>query len=185
MRVNLFSKIDNIQHIIVDGGSTDKTPQILSKYQSFGSLIISEPDNGIYDAMNKGLQHAKGKYISFLNSGDTFYDACVVKKLKEYACSQNNVKPYAFYGNKYYVDEDNKIKRVWKPGPFSRVKYYLGWMTPHQSTFIPKKYYDEFGNFKEKYKIAADYELMFRFFFKNKLKVVYVDLDLIKMKVRA
>lgn len=172
---------ERVEHIIVDGGSATPVQTILGSYQSKGSLVISEPDFGIYDAMNKGIKLARGNYICFLNSGDVFYNNQVVRRMLEFIDLSSDCT--AFYGNKFFIDDAEVIKRVWKPGRFSRYKYFYGWMTPHQSTVIPKQYYIDCGIFDVRYKIAADYELMFRFFFKQKLQVKYVNIDMIKMKV--
>ena len=169
--------LNGVQHIIVDGGSTDGTHEILTKYQALGSLVVSEEDKGIYDAMNKGLGLSVGKHICFLNAGDIFYERSVVSKILR-QCKRT---PYAFYGNNYFVQQSGEINRIWKPGGFARRKYFYGWMTPHPATIIPKSYYDSHGNYDESYDIAADYDLMFRFFFLHKLKVEYVDVDMVKM----
>ena len=174
--------LKGVEHIIVDGASTDLTSEILAKYEVLGSKIICEPDNGIYDAMNKGVQTAKAEYISFLNSGDEFCHKGVVEEIIKFIDLFDLDNPAAFYVNKIYSDELGNVVRVWKPGEFQRFKYFLGWMTPHQSTVIAKQFYDRFGLFKTNYKIAADYELMFRFFFKYKITPQYIDLNIVRMK---
>lgn len=169
--------LDTVQHIIIDGGSTDGSDKVLLKYQMLGSVVVSERDEGIYDAMNKGLDLAVGRYVCFLNAGDTFYDKTVVRNL----CNRFKGTVHAFYGNNYFVNEAGIINRIWRPGKFARRKYFYGWMTPHPATIIPKSFYEKYGNYDANYDIAADYELMFRYFFKHKLKVEYVDIDVVKM----
>lgn len=170
-----------VEHIIVDGSTDNQSSEILEKFRFLGSKIVSEPDDGIYDAMNKGIQKSQADFISFLNSGDVYCSKNVVEKMLEFIEIDDGANLDAFYGNKIYVNKSHEIVRIWQPGRFRRYKYLLGWMTPHQSTIIARKFYDQFGLFKPHYMIAADYDLMLRFFFKNKITPKYIDLDIVKM----
>ena len=172
----------NFQHIIIDGQSTDGSRDLLKKYGYLGSVIVSETDQGIYDAMNKGLRAAKGDFIGFLNAGDVYCDDMVLFNLHAKLKSLKVKSRMAIYGNKYYYDKTNKLKRSWRPGKFKKYKYLLGWMTPHQATYISSDCYKQLGQYKLNYKIAADYELMFRFFYKHEVNAIYHDLDIVRME---
>ncbi|MBF9020236.1 glycosyltransferase [Rhodobacterales bacterium HKCCA1058] len=175
--------LSGVEHIIIDGGSTDGTEDVLIKFSELGSHYVSGCDNGIYDAMNKGIKMASGKFICFLNSGDVFSGPDVVKELVSRLQGFNANNPTAIYGNVSFHDSNGLRLRYWCPGHFYRYKYYLGWMTPHPSTIIPKAYFENFGMFDQKYKISGDYDLMFRFFFKFQAPAEYVDIDVVDMQV--
>ena len=148
------------EHIIIDGGSSDGTPLLFEKCEFKTAKIVSEPDDGIYDAMNKGINIASGQFVVFLNSGDCFADVNVLSDVAHCLDANDGLK--AIYGNKLYADAGSgKINRVWRPGVFKRWKYYFGWMTPHQATYIERKLYKE-NRFDTTMKIAADYDLMLR-----------------------
>ena len=173
----------NIEHIIVDGASTDGSVEILQRYsneKSVSKTIIIEPDRGIYDAMNKGLEIAGGEYVSFLNSGDIYNDNKTLETIMTVASSSQNSIIYC--NLKYYDYLKKRVCRRWKPQKKTQWKYYLGWMTPHPSTFIPTNLYRKYGNFNLELKIAADYELMLRFMFIHRLRTKYVDLDAVIME---
>ncbi len=171
----------NIEYIVVDGGSSDGTLNIVDNYGAMIAKSSSESDRGIYYAMNKGLAMATGDVIGFINSDDML-DAfnCiseVVKVFKETGVS-------IVYGDKVYVDpkDTTKIKRYWRSGKFDINRYKWGWMTPHLSTYIKKSVYEKYGDFDTNFKIAADYELMLRFIVKNGLIPVYLPMVIAKMR---
>ena len=172
----------NIEYIVIDGGSTDGTVDVVKDYGSRIDKFISEPDNGIYDAMNKGVRLATGDVIGFINSDDLLNSEdcieCIVKRFVESGAD-------IVYGDKVYVASNNISKqlRYWKAGVFARNNYKKGWMTPHLSTYIKKDLYVKYGDFRSDFKIAADYELMFRFIYKHKVKVCYLPKVIAKMRV--
>ena len=172
----------DIEYIVIDGGSTDGTVDVVKDYGSRIDKFISEPDNGIYDAMNKGVRLATGDVIGFINSDDLLNSEdcieCIVKRFVE---SDADI----VYGDKVYVASNNISKqlRYWKAGVFVRNNYKKGWMTPHLSTYIKKDLYVKYGDFRSDFKIAADYELMFRFIYKHKVKVCYLPKVIAKMRV--
>jgi len=172
----------NIEHIIIDGNSTDKTLEIINKNKSKISKCISETDSGIYEALNKGLKLATGDIIGFLHSDDIFENEHVIEKIVETFLLQ---QCEAVYGNLLYINKNNnnKIIRKWKAGNFKTSKLKFGWMPPHPTLFMHKNIYNSIGNFNTKYTISADYDLILRVFLKTKIKCIYLNEVLIRMKV--
>ncbi len=172
----------NIEYIIVDGKSTDNTLQIIDKYKNSISKFISEKDNGLYDAINKGIEMATGDVIGILHSDDFYIDNNVILK---YVNIFENEKPEAVYADLYYVDKENtsKIIRKWKSGPYNKNSFINGWMPPHPTFFVKKEIYQKFGKFNLEFKTAADYELMLRFILKNEIKTSYLPEFTVKMRV--
>jgi glycosyltransferase involved in cell wall biosynthesis len=170
----------NIEHLIIDGCSTDKTLQLVQEFNHVCQLV-SERDKGIYDAMNKGISLAKGDIIGILNSDDFYPDenviVDVVNHFKETNCE-------ALYADLIYVDPDNKnrVIRKWKSGEFNRQNFLIGWMPPHPTFFVKKEVYDRFGNFDIRLKSAADYELLLRFLYKEKITTSYLPRVLVHMR---
>lgn len=171
---------NNIQLIVVDGGSTDVTLQILKKYSSLIDQQISEQDNGIYDAMNKGIARATGDVIGILNSDDFYVNENVIAKVAEAFVPGID----AVYGDLQYVDQLNtdKVIRTWKSGNYSRNDFLFGWMPPHPTFFVRKEVYQQLGNFNTALRSAADYEFMLRVLFKNQLKAAYIPEVLVRMR---
>lgn len=170
----------NIEHIIVDGGSTDHTLTIIQQNE-FSGKLISEKDNGIYDAMNKGIDLATGAIIGILNSDDVYASNQIIEKLVQLFESS---KADAIYGNLEYVDSVNtqKITRKWSAGPFSKKAFLFGWMPPHPTFFVKKELYLQYGKFNLNLYTAADYELMLRFMYKFAIKVAYLQEVMVKMR---
>jgi len=173
----------DFEYLIIDGGSTDETLEILQEYD--GKLSwISEPDNGIYDAMNKGWKMAKGEFVAYINADDFYNHTHVLSKMDK-ALSQNQ-EASAGYGDLAYVDADNteKIIRYWKTGNYNLSSFLFGWMPPHPTFFLKKEAFEKFGGFKDTIlKSAADYELILRMLCKHKLKTVYCKSLLVRMRV--
>jgi glycosyltransferase involved in cell wall biosynthesis len=172
----------NIEYIIVDGGSTDGTLKIIEKHKTKISKFISEKDNGLYDALNKGIDLATGEVIGFLHSDDFYTDKDVIHK---YANTFIKNHSDAVYADLFYVDKDNtnKIIRKWKSGNHKPNSFLHGWMPPHPTFFVKKEVYEKFGKFNLEFKHSADYELMLRFIHKNKIKISYLHEFTIKMRV--
>ncbi len=170
----------NIEHVIVDGGSTDGTIEIISKYQDSKTKIISEPDNGLYDAMNKGIRCSTGDIIGILNSDDFYPDDSVIEKVVRIMSEKN---ADSCYGDAIYVEKDNanKIVRYWKGGQFSRSKFKIGWMPQHGTFYVRKNIYMKYGLFRDDFPIAADYELMLRFLYKHRIRTTYLPEILLKV----
>jgi glycosyltransferase involved in cell wall biosynthesis len=171
----------NNEYIVVDANSTDGTKEILLKHKKIFSKFISEKDSGVYDGLNKGFKLAKGDVVGLLHSDDLYANQNVLKKVSQ-IFSDPDVD--IVYGDLVYVAKDNpkKIIRKWKAGFFNFDKLRSGWMPPHPTFFIRKKLLSRTGLFDTRYKIAADYDFMYRALTKN-VKVVYLPEVLIKMRV--
>jgi glycosyltransferase involved in cell wall biosynthesis len=170
----------NIEHIIVDGASKDKTLDIVGEYDHL-SKIISEPDKGIYDAMNKGIAAATGDIVGILNSDDFYAHneviEMVVKRMEEDGAE-------SLYGDLVFVkpDKTTEIVRYWKAKTQTLKGWERGWMPPHPTFFVRKEVYEKFGNFDLDLKSAADYEFMLRVLYKNKISTVYLPEVLVHMR---
>lgn len=172
----------NIEYIIVDGLSTDDTLKIVDRYKNSITKIVSEKDNGIYDAINKGIAKATGDIIAILHADDFYTNENVISLIVD---SFNNKNVETVYGDLQYVDriDTTIVKRNWISGAYQKQNFLKGWMPPHPSFFARKKCYEKFGNFNTDLKSAADYELMLRFMYKNNCSVSYIPKVLVKMRV--
>ncbi|MCB0479317.1 MAG: glycosyltransferase [Crocinitomicaceae bacterium] len=172
----------NIEYIIIDGASKDATMEIVDKYKDQIAIVVSEPDKGIYDAMNKGVQRATGDLVGILNSDDIYADNQVISKVVSKIKEDNSD---ALYADLVYVDRDdtNKVTRKWISGAYKEGKFKKGWMPPHPTFFIKKEWYDQFGSYSTELKISADYECMLRMVHKNKAKLSYLNEIITKMRV--
>jgi glycosyltransferase involved in cell wall biosynthesis len=173
----------NIEYIIIDGNSTDGTIEIVKSYANNISCFISEKDEGIYDAMNKGIKLASGDIIGLLNSDDTFYDNNVISDVVDNFGNESLID--GVYGNLIYISKENENKAVRKWTSKSYYKNYFedGHVPPHPTLFLKKNVYVQAGFFDVKYKFAADYEFMFRVFKKNDFKFKHINRELVKMKL--
>lgn len=170
----------NIEHVIVDGGSTDGTLEILEAHREHIATMISEPDDGIYDALNKGIQQATGKYIAFLHSDDVFGSDSVISNLVEQA-ERHNAEFCC--SDVIIVDRDSdRIIRFYRSNFFREWLFKIGWMPPHPGCLFKRALHDEFGLYSTRFKIAGDFDFMVRIFFGRKIRWTY--LDQITMKMR-
>ena len=177
----LVQDYKNIEYIVIDGGSTDATSSILKKYGDQIHKCISEPDNGVYDAMNKGIRLASGDVIATLNSDDIYATTTIVSQMVD-LIKANNLD--AAYGDLAYIkgnDTDN-IVRFWKAGYFEPRSFFKGWVPPHPTFFCKKDVFERCGYFRPGYRIAADFELMLWFFEKHQIKVGYLPEIIVKMR---
>lgn len=151
----------NIEHLIVDGASKDATLVVVGSHIRPGGHVISEPDRGIYDAMNKGLSNATGGVVGFLGSDDFFVDPSALSKVAA-AFQDSSIK--IFYADLNYVDRltQKRIVRRWRSGDFSRLKFCMGWMPPHPTFYVRADLLKEVGFFKSEMRVAADYEFVAR-----------------------
>lgn len=169
----------NVEHIIVDGKSKDNTLEIVAQYPHVAKCV-SEKDNGIYDAMNKGIRLATGDIIGILNSDDIYVDEFVLAKVvKAFAQDAD-----ACYADLQYVSAHdlNKVTRHWKAGRFNGRSFLMGWMPPHPTFFVRREVYDKVGYFNTNMRSAADYELLLRVFMKHHFNIVYIPEVLVKMR---
>ena len=171
----------NIEYVIVDGDSKDGTVDIIKQYESKIDKFISEPDNGIYDAMNKGIKLATGDIIGFLNSDDFYASNNVLEKVANEFIDK---KVDSVYGDLVYVDNKDitKVVRYWKSKPYKEGFFKKGWHPPHPTFFVKREIYEKYGKFRLEFKIAADYELMLRFLEKHKISTAYIPEVLVKMR---
>ena len=179
---SVLEQSSDVEHIIIDGASTDSTLKTIEHYKDSLTKVVSEPDNGIYDAMNKGLKFATGDVVGILNSDDFYASPDVLKKVAN-AFAVSDVD--ACYGDLVYVDQKdtNKIIRYWRAGDFNARKFYMGWMPPHPTFFVRRSVYEEHGLFNLKLGSAADYEIMLRFLLKKRLKAAYIPDVLVRMRI--
>lgn len=173
---------EDLEYILVDGASKDGTMDIVNKYKSRISTIISEPDKGIYDAMNKGVLAASGAVIGILNSDDFYADDDVLKDVN----AKFEKSPIeGLYADLVYVDRNDpqRIIRNWKSGEYQHGQFRKGWMPPHPTFFVKKACYDRLGIYNTSLRSAADYELMLRFIHKEEIKLAYLPRIITKMRV--
>lgn len=170
-----------IEHIIIDGGSTDGTLEIVKKHQEKIAKIASEKDKGIYDAMNKGISLAKGEIIGILNSDDLYYNKGVVGKVIEKMTETN---ADICWGDLIYVYRDNpkKVIRYWQSSPYQKGLFKKGWIPPHPTVFVKKKIYEQYGKFDLNFPISGDYEWLLRVLTKKNIRTCYLPKILVKMR---
>lgn len=171
-----------IEYLIIDGNSTDATLSIVKRYEDKIAVIVSEPDQGMYDALNKGIGMASGELIGILNADDFYADEKVIEEVVQHI-QANNCD--ALYADLHYVAAENtdKVKRYWKSGNYKKGDFLKGWMPPHPTFFIRKSCYEKFGNFNLSLKSAADYELMLRMIHKFEVSLCYLNRVIVKMRV--
>ncbi len=170
-----------VEHIIVDSASSDNTIG-LARAINPAARIISEPDAGVYDALNKGIKTASGDVIGFLHADDFYANDSVIADVVDHLERHN---ADSCYGDLVYVrkDDTEKVVRYWKSRPYRDGLFQEGWMPPHPTFFVRKAVYDLHGSFDVRFSIAADYELMLRFLEKRKISSVYIPEVLIKMRL--
>lgn len=172
----------DIEHIVIDGGSSDGTQALVTQHGSRLARMVSEPDKGIYDAMNKGLLLATGEYVGFLNGDDTYAAPDVIARIADMSARET---PDVIYGDLVYVDPNRatQVVRHWQAGAFTRSRLKFGWMPPHPTLYVRRSVLDRIGPFDATLRIAADYEYMLRLLTEPSLKVVYVPHILVRMRI--
>jgi len=171
----------DVEHILIDGASTDGTLNILGAYQDQLAHVISEKDEGMYAAANKGIGLATGGVIGILNADDFYFSKDTLSKVAD-AFSDEDVD--AVYGDLVYVDRNNteKVVRAWRSGEYQPRKFYQGWMPPHPTFFVRRTMYEQYGLFNPEQGTAADYELMLRMLLKHGIRAAYIPEVLVKMR---
>lgn len=174
---------DNIEHIIVDGVSKDKTLEVINSISNRVVKIISEPDKGIYDAMNKGIQQATGDIIGILNSDDLYINENVISDINKAFESDDSLD--AVHTNLYYVRYSNpeQIVRHWITGEFTSGSFSHGWHPAHPTLFVRKRVYEQYGLFDLNYALAADFEFMLRIFEKYGINSKYLPITTVRMRL--
>ncbi|MCB9223984.1 MAG: glycosyltransferase family 2 protein [Crocinitomicaceae bacterium] len=171
----------DIEYILVDGNSTDGTQDIIRSYGEKISKFISEPDNGIYDGMNKGVSLASGDIIGILNADDVYaYDEVLKDIISVFKSDVEGV-----YADLVYVAEDDlsKVKRTWVSKSYVHGSFRKGWMPPHPTFFVKREVYEKYGSYTLQLRSAADYEFMLRVIHKNEIKVGYLNKVIVRMRV--
>lgn len=179
----LSQTYSDIEYIIIDGNSIDKTVQIINEYKNKIDFFISEKDAGIYDAMNKGIKAATGDIIGILNSDDLYNDHTVIESVMNQFNLNSSLD--IVYGNLVYVKAENvdKVVRKWNSNPYYKKYFENGNVPPHPSLFVKRKVYEKAGLFNINYKLAADYEFMLRIFKKYCFNSMYINKVIVKMRL--
>lgn len=170
----------HIEHLLIDGGSRDETLRIAAAYPHLGR-VVSEPDGGLYDAMNKGIGLAAGDVIGILNSDDFYTHSGILSRV---ASLLELSGADALYGDLEYVDADDtqRIVRRWKSKPYQPGLFLRGWMPPHPTFFVRRSVYEQFGVFDTRLRFSADYELMLRFLHRHGVAACYLPEVLVRMR---
>ncbi len=171
-----------IQHLVIDGQSTDDTISLARSLTDERSSIQSEPDKGLYDAINKGIRQSEGNFIGILNSDDFYRSAHVLSRVHQ---QLQTTGAMTAFGDIEYVSKNDptKVVRYWKCGEFRRSRMRWGWMPPHPSFFVHRSVYERLGVFRNDLTIAADYEIILRFLFRNAVTTTYVPECLVAMRL--
>ena len=171
----------DIEYIVIDGGSTDATLPIIEQNSSCISKWISEKDNGMYDAINKGMQMATGDVIGILNSDDMLASRDIISKIV--ACFKEQ-QVDSIFGDLLYVDAENtnKIHRTWKGMSYKRSLFNTGWMPAHPTFYVRKEIVDQLGGYNPYYFSASDFELMTRYLYKHRISACYLPELIVKMR---
>lgn len=170
-----------LEYILVDGGSSDGTLGLVRPYLGRIAHFVSEPDHGIYDAINKGIRLATGDVVGLLHADDTFGAADVLSKIAE---TFEHSQADCVYGDLVYVSRgrSEQVVRYWKSGQYRPSRLRFGWMPPHPTFYTRRVYFEKFGVYDSYYRIAADYDLMLRFLGRFSLRAVYLPKVLVRMK---
>ena len=177
----LSQTYSDVEHILIDGGSTDGTLEIISRYERHLAKWISEPDKGLYDAMNKGLAMATGDVVGTLNSDDYYASSRVLEKVIR---TMSDFSVEACYGDLIYVDRQNpnRVVRYWKSQPFKGGLFKTGWVPPHPTFFVRRSILETYGTFDLRYRLAADFELLARLLERHKIRTCYIPEVIIRMR---
>jgi len=162
----------DIEYIIIDGSSTDNTLKIINEYKDKINIIISEKDEGLYDAMNKGIKIANGNIIGTLNSDDYFYSNSIISNIAKTFLEHKNLD--AVYGNIIFKKNNNFI-RQYSSNNWNKYKFEFGYMPAHPSFYCKKHLYEKYGYYRKDFKIAADFELLIRFFRIQNISYIYIN----------
>lgn len=176
----------DIEYIIIDGNSTDETPQIVARYaKQFGERLIyvREADKGLYDAMNKGLRLATGDVVAILNADDFFTSNDIIERVADYMSEHKEID--AVYGDVHFVRPDDLTQcvRYYSSRPFRRGLMRLGFMPAHPSFYCRRQVYQSYGYFDTSYRVGADFEMLLRFIFIHRISMAYLPIDFVTMRM--
>lgn len=172
----------DIEYIVVDGASKDGSLEVINRYRDRISRIVSEPDKGMYEGINKGIRMATGDIVGLLHSDDFLYATDTISHIAK--CFEETQADFV-YGNGLFVDaaDTNRVVRNWKGGRYSKWKVRHGWLPLHPTCYIRKTCLDNLGLYDESYQIAADSDLLFRYLYEADLKVEYLDEYIVRMRM--
>jgi glycosyltransferase involved in cell wall biosynthesis len=172
----------DIEHIVVDGASTDGTLDVIRENEDTISCWVSAPDDGIYSALNKGIELATGDVVGLLHSDDIFFNETVISDVVK---GFMDTGAESLYGDLYYVSKDNteRVVRYWKSSAYRPGLFCMGWMPPHTTFFVRRSLYEKYGAFRTDMRISADYELMLRFIEKHGASTAYLPHVLVRMRL--
>ncbi len=173
---------DELDVVVVDAGSTDGTLDVVRRYEGDISILISEPDKGIFDGLNKGIARTSGgpsDVIHFVGADDKYADRFVVRDVME--AFREDEELDACYGDQIYANRSGRVIRYWKAGSFHRARLYYGWLPPHMTLFVRRRVYDRYGLFDLRYPVSSDQDFMLRLLFKHRIKVKYLPRILLHM----
>lgn len=170
------------EHVVIDGASTDGTVELLEGLSSQLGVFISEPDNGIYDALNKGIARSTGDVVGFLHADDLYAHPNV---LGDVARAFDDPTVCAVYGDLEYVKQQDtsRVVRHWKSAPFSARRMARGWMPPHPTLYVRREWYERIGGFDTRYRISADYFSILQLFSHQGFRAVYLPQVMTKMRL--
>jgi glycosyltransferase len=171
-----------VEHIVIDGGSTDGSLDILDAHRAGIAKIVSEPDGGLYDALNKGIREASGDIVGFLHADDQFASPLALARI---ASAFKDPAVGAVYGDLVYVKKNDvsRVVRYWRAGQYQRAQLTQGWMPPHPTFYVRRDVYSRFGTFDTRYRIAADYENMLRILWRGRVHAAYIPEVLVRMRL--
>jgi len=168
----------DVEHVVVDGMSTDETVEILERSRDEIDTLVRREDDGVYDAMNTGIEAATGEIVGILNADDRYQDASVLQDIHD-RLQQTGAD--TVYGDLIYVDNRDNVVRYWESGQFNPYRFYFGWLPAHPTFFVRQSLYERYGTFDLSFPIAADYELMLRLLQKHDISTAYIDRVLVRM----
>lgn len=178
----LSQTYSDIEYIVVDGASKDSSLSVINQYKDNISTIISEPDHGMYEGINKGIRVATGDIVGLMHSDDFFYSKDIISHLvQEFERTNADL----IYGNGLFVDyrDTTRAIRNWKSGTYNRKKMKRGWLPLHPTVYIKRELINTFGLYDESFKIAADSEFLVRYMYKANLKISYLDEYIVRMRM--
>lgn len=172
----------DLEYLVIDGASTDGTDAVIDRYAGRISRVVREPDEGIYDALNKGIRLATGDVVGFLHADDLFADRWTLEAIARRFEATGSA---AVYGDLVYVAESDpgRVIRYWRSGTMRPDSFRWGWMPPHPTFYLRREHYLEFGGFREGYSISADYESMLRMLVRHGLAAAYLPQVVVRMRV--